>query len=124
MMDHAEFNELTRSIFKLLRPRIDQKWIPTIEGMMSGGEYGYVVEELVDIVAEDEIPVSAAELRQLRLLASEMGGDSAKLLAELERVQPKDTALGPPAAFDRLSVGKSICRTRSRACTRTTGTGD
>jgi hypothetical protein len=92
MMDHAEFNELTRSIFKLLRPRIDQKWIPAIEGMMSGGEYGYVVEELVDIVAEDEIPVSAAELRKLRLLAGEMGGDSAKLLAELEQVRPQDTA--------------------------------
>jgi hypothetical protein len=47
---------------------------------------------LVDIVAEDEIPVSAAELRKLRLLAGEMGGDSAKLLAELEQVRPQDTA--------------------------------
>lgn len=86
-MDYREFHELTRSMIELLKPRIDEKWLPAIESAMRGGEATYAVEDLVHIVIDDQIPVSAAELDTLRALAGGLG-DGGDMLAKLEQVRP------------------------------------
>jgi hypothetical protein len=87
-MESTEFHERTRSTFEQLRTRIDEQWWGGIELELAGGEYARALEDIIDIVAEDGIPVTEAELESLRALARCLH-DDAKWTAMLEQVRPQ-----------------------------------
>lgn len=88
-MEYWEFCELTRQMVQQLLPRIPERYRDGFDLDKSGGEYAFLVEELVYTVVDDQIPVSRAELESLRALAGYFKS-GAELVAMLEQVQAQE----------------------------------
>lgn len=86
-MEYSEYCDLADQLVAQLQPRVSEDHRDELEPARWGGEYGYLVEELVHTVVAEQVPLSAEELANLRALAAETW-ESAKLLALLEQARP------------------------------------
>lgn len=86
-MEDNEYYDLTERIMEKLAPRIPEDRRDLVDLAEMGGEYAYVVENLVYAVVNYRIPVSHDELEALRALAGDHR-DGGELLSKLDGVQP------------------------------------
>ncbi|WP_112138518.1 hypothetical protein [Glycomyces dulcitolivorans] len=86
-MEQWEFYERIDQLASQLSPRAPQTQIDIFDPEEWGGEYTYMLASMVWVVVTSPIPLSAEELSELRALAA-YPKDGAKLLANLEQVEP------------------------------------
>jgi hypothetical protein len=95
-MDDREFFEQAEALVRRLMPRVPQKYVGGFEGTLAGGEHAMVIEDLVYIVVDDKVPLSAEERDLLYRLVQAMYQNE-ELLAMLEGLQ-SDPADDRPTA--------------------------
>ena len=72
-MDPVDWDELARDVVARLKPRIQAKWVPAIDSEIAGGEWAMAVEDLAGILADDQVPVTAADQADLLRLLVDLG---------------------------------------------------
>lgn len=86
-MKDSNFNELVESLVQRLLPRIPEEYQSGFEDLLVGGEYSLAVEDLVYLLADEEIPIDIDEYQVLRQLLPDPGVDR-ELLGLMEGIQP------------------------------------
>lgn len=71
-MNEKEWDDLAVQVVNRLKARIDSKWVPGIASEMAGGEFAMALEDITGILADDQIPVTEQDRRDLLALATEM----------------------------------------------------
>lgn len=78
-MELWEFNELAESTINSFKSRVPAELVDGYESMLAGGELSMAVEDLVDTVSADRIPVTEAERDLLRRLLEYLGQPTGEL---------------------------------------------
>ncbi|SDD14317.1 hypothetical protein [Glycomyces harbinensis] len=81
-MDQDDFYDLTDAVIERLLPRMPQRFLNIYEGMQVSGEYWRLVEGLVWVLVDDQIPVSAQEREQLSKMVDHLK-DNEEMRAKL-----------------------------------------
>ncbi|WP_112138932.1 hypothetical protein [Glycomyces dulcitolivorans] len=89
-MDQDDFYDLTDAVVERLLPRMPQRFLDVYEGMQAAGEYWRLVQGLVWVLVDDQVPVTGEERDQLFQMVNHLK-DNEEMLAKLAelRVPPE-----------------------------------
>jgi hypothetical protein len=89
-MDQDDFYDLTDAVVERLLPRMPQRFLDVYEGMQTAGEYWRLVQGLVWVLVDDQVPVTGEERDQLFQMVNHLK-DNEEMLAKLAelRVPPE-----------------------------------
>jgi hypothetical protein len=72
-MDRNAWDDLALAVIDRLKPQIDAKWVGGIELEIAGGEYAMAVQDLVGILADDQVEVTTEDRDEVRRLVIDLG---------------------------------------------------
>lgn len=75
-MDTSQFQRHAAQLIDEFKPRIPESGIELIDIPLSGGEYGYAIEDLVGLIERYDIPVSGGERDEFRQLLGFLDADT------------------------------------------------
>jgi hypothetical protein len=85
-LEYWEYCDKIEEMAEHLLPRVPEIYKHVFEPDGWGGEYTYMLENMIGVVIENQIPLSVPELAELRALAGQL--KDTQFLAMLEQVKP------------------------------------